>query len=1117
MRGTKAVAAALQLLLLSSVALADDNACSADNPCTEGCCSSTSNVCGYGPNYCGSSCIADASYNSTCSHLSECDPGVYPGYGDVWGSTYASAETCPLDVCCSEYGYCGTTSDFCGNTTWASPSCSGTSATERRIGYYEGWNLDHSCDTMTPEEIPVGGYTHLIFSFLYIDPDTYELAPMETNQTGLYSRFAALKDYGVEVWISIGGWDMNDPGVYSDVFTTLAGSTTAQTSFFSSLKSFLEEYGYDGVDIDWEYPGASDRYGTAADYVNYVTFLQNLRSSLGDDYGLSITLPSSYWYLQNFDIVNISKTIDWFNFMSYDIYGTWDSSVSSIGSYVYASTNLTMIDSGLQLLWHNDIEPSQVNLGLGYYGRSYTLNDTSCIDPGCPFISGGNPGPCTKTEGMLSYTEIMNIVNDSSRNPTVWLDSTAAVKIAVFDEDQWVAYDDDETLALKLDLANERCMGGVFAWAVDEDNEGDLSESLSNSTDLFPAEGDGEVYVLPAVWDLDSPEVSCYPPCTFILPPYSLSTSHTITWPSLTTPVLVSTGRSVVTSTTTISVPDFVIGEIPFWPVTIAGNTSGIFTPMQSIAPPSIILDLPGTIDLIPVVSTNYSTIGIGTIAVQTGTITSAPTTTTSAAAVVTPTPYPADMESGCTEFYLVQSGDSCWSIEQAYGISAADFEAWNPDVGTDCADGIWLDYYYCVANEDDTSLTATAGSTKSNTGVVWYTTSHSGTIQPGATHTTIVPSPTIPPINVVINPEKDDNTDDDTTDDDDNSTDDDDNSTDDDDSSSSKTKTTSDTKCDGCGSLDCDLWGCDGGCGIFGCDGGCGLWWCGGGCGLGGCGPGCGESGGCLVSGGGGGDVDDVPEPTEDEDCTSMVTATVCTVLVQTITASDLSSTTVSSTTYCGPVEGCSATPSTTTTTIVSTEVYPTETNAFMYVSEPVEASSLLASLSSSIVSLRDAMDATRWGSATATPTPTADTNESSSASTTSKATTKTESTSTSTTTTESKSTTTSSSDSSSSSIEANTPPTSDYYELNMYTDSSCGTYLIDDEGSDSEYNTGCLPWDYDDAAKAVYPLFDETVFSISAYTGDSCSEDLTELKSGTCYALDIATGKGGWKVTAL
>ncbi|KAJ5538082.1 hypothetical protein N7494_007561 [Penicillium frequentans] len=1013
---------------------------------------------------------------------------------------YAAAESCPLNVCCSEFGFCGTSSDFCGDTTWTSPECSGTSASSRRIGYYEGWNLDHSCNTMTPEEIPVGGYTHLIFSFLYIDPDTYELAPMETNQTGLYSRFAALKDYGPEVWISIGGWDMNDEGIYSSVFTDLAASTTAQDAFFTSVKAFLEQYGYDGVDIDWEYPGAADRYGTAADYDNYVTFLQNLRSSLGDGYGISITLPSSYWYLQNFDIVNIAKTIDWFNFMSYDIYGTWDSTVDSIGPYVYASTNLTMIDSGLQLLWHNDIDPSQVNLGLGYYGRSYTLSDTSCIDPGCGFSAGGNPGPCSKTEGMLSYTEIMSVINDSSRNPTVWLDSTAAVKIAVFDEDQWVAYDDEETIKLKMDLANERCMGGVFAWAVDEDNEGNLTGGISNSTDLFQAEGDGKVYILPEIWDSDSPDVSCHPPCTFILPPLQLPQSSTITWPSVTQPVIVSTDGTTSTSTTIISVPEFVISELHFWPVTVPSNTTGVMTPEQSIAPPSIFLNLPSNINLVPIASTNYSTVGIGTVVVQPGngntaTITSAPATTTTSAAIVTPTPYPANMESGCTEFYMVQSGDSCWSIENSYGIDASDFDTWNPDVGTDCANGVWLNYYYCVAHDDETSSTTIIGqdstsSTNDDTKTVsWGTTSHSVTIQPGATHTTVIPSPTIPPINVVAKPKSKSGSDD-------------------------PDPNTSETECGGCGSLDCALWGCDGGCGIFGCDGGCGLWWCGGGCNLVLCGPGCTSPGGCLEEGGGGGDIANTPEVTEDEDCTSMVTATVCTVVVQTISTSGMTTATVSSTTWCGPTEGCSATPSTTTSTVTTTGTYTTETNNFMYVSEPVEAASVLASLSSSIVSQRNALDATRWGSATATSSNDSgsSTNTESKTSTTSKASTKSDTSSTTSTTTSS-----AGSSSSSSSIQANTPPTSDYYELNMYSDSACGTYVNDEEGDTSTADVGCIAWDMPDSASSVYPLYDDTVFSISAYTGDSCDNDLTELKSGTCYALDIASGNGGWKITKL
>ncbi|KAJ5751642.1 glycoside hydrolase [Penicillium odoratum] len=140
----------------------------------------------------------------------------------------------------------------------------------------------------------------------------------------------------------------------------------------------------------------------------------------------------------------------------------------------------------------------------------------------------------------------MNIVNDSFRNPTVWLDSTTAVKIAIYNEDQWVAYDNDETIQMKMDFANER------------------SEAISNSTDVFSAEGDSKVYVLPKIWDSDSPKVSCQPPYTFILPPFPLNKTQTVTWPSVTTPVIISADGTTSTSKTIISVPDFVVTGLPF-------------------------------------------------------------------------------------------------------------------------------------------------------------------------------------------------------------------------------------------------------------------------------------------------------------------------------------------------------------------------------------------------------------------------------------------------------------------------------------------------------------------------------------------------------------------------
>lgn len=78
------------------------------------------------------------------------------------GTTYANETICPLNVCCSQYGFCkfsdtllcfctnlegGTTEDFCGDNTVSQPSCSETSSSSaRNIGYYEGWSQDRACD-----------------------------------------------------------------------------------------------------------------------------------------------------------------------------------------------------------------------------------------------------------------------------------------------------------------------------------------------------------------------------------------------------------------------------------------------------------------------------------------------------------------------------------------------------------------------------------------------------------------------------------------------------------------------------------------------------------------------------------------------------------------------------------------------------------------------------------------------------------------------------------------------------------------------------------------------------------------------------------------------------------
>ncbi|KAK4096330.1 glycoside hydrolase family 18 protein [Parathielavia hyrcaniae] len=449
-----------------------DYTCSSTKPCSLGCCGPLDDTgvgaCGAGPDFCGEECT------SQCGWKSECDPG--------WGIQWSNASTCPLNVCCSKFGFCGTTQDFCDGKVVSKPECSGRSSDAITIGYYEGWNGQRPCGRMPPSDIPLGYYTHIFYSFALIHPQTFHIAPMDAETASHYDEVAALKasQPGLQVWIAIGGWAMNDPGPYRTAFSDMAGNTKNQDAFFESLVTFLFQHDFDGVDIDWEYPVAEDRGGRPEDFQNFVTMTSRMRAHLnssGKKFGLSITLPASYWYLRGFDIVNLEPHLDFFNVMTYDIHGTWDSTVKSLGPYAFAHTNLTEIDLALELLWRNNINPQRVHMGLGFYGRSFTMKDPGCLAAGCEFTDGARGGECTGTPGVLSAAEIVKIIEDGA---TVTSDQAAAVKIVTWDSDQWVSWDDAETLKVKQDFANQRCLGGTMVWAIDLD-DGTLINALGSN------------------------------------------------------------------------------------------------------------------------------------------------------------------------------------------------------------------------------------------------------------------------------------------------------------------------------------------------------------------------------------------------------------------------------------------------------------------------------------------------------------------------------------------------------------------------------------------------------------------------------------------------------------
>lgn len=146
--------------------------------------------------------------------------------------------------------------------------------------------------------------------------------------SGLQTEFTDFKALtGVKRILSFGGWSFSTD---YDTFPIFRQGVTAgqRQTFANNVASFIVDNGLDGVDFDWEYPGAPDipgiPPGNPDDGPNYLDFLRLVRAALPADKSLAIAAPASYWYLKGFPIADIANVVDYIIYMTYDLHGQWD-------------------------------------------------------------------------------------------------------------------------------------------------------------------------------------------------------------------------------------------------------------------------------------------------------------------------------------------------------------------------------------------------------------------------------------------------------------------------------------------------------------------------------------------------------------------------------------------------------------------------------------------------------------------------------------------------------------------------------------------------------------------------------------------------------------------------
>ena len=139
---------------------------------------------------------------------------------------------------------------------------------------------------------------------------------------GGYRRFTALrKKYPhIKTLLSVGGWAEG-----GKKYSEMVSVQSRRHTFINSVIQWVQTYGFDGFDLDWEYPAAFDRGGTAKDKENFLDLVREMKSVF-NTYRmiLSAAVPVSKFRVQDgYEIEELGKLLDFVNVMTYDLRGNW--------------------------------------------------------------------------------------------------------------------------------------------------------------------------------------------------------------------------------------------------------------------------------------------------------------------------------------------------------------------------------------------------------------------------------------------------------------------------------------------------------------------------------------------------------------------------------------------------------------------------------------------------------------------------------------------------------------------------------------------------------------------------------------------------------------------------
>ncbi|KAM0345237.1 hypothetical protein ACHAPU_006635 [Fusarium lateritium] len=351
-------------------------------------------------------------------------------------------------------------------------------AGKRNILYFTNWGT-HGAN-FQPLDIPVKEITHVLYSFANVDAksgsvvssdslaDTNRLYPGDVqggkNVFGCVKQLYLLKknNRNLKVLLSIGGYN-GSPALASGV-STQAG----RKKFVSTAVKLITDWGFDGIDIDWEYPA------NAQEARNYVLVLSAVRKALDQystanklNYHFLLTIATSAGS-SNYNILNMKGMDAWldaWHLMAYDYSGPWDSTTGHQANVFASKSNplATKINTDKVL---NDyiaagVPPNKILMGMPLYGRSFSNTDN---------FGKSYSGTAGNSEGVYLLKELPRPGAKTKYNADLIASYTYDSK-----KRELVTMDDLKSGQAKAAYINERDLGGAFYWEASGDRLGSAS------------------------------------------------------------------------------------------------------------------------------------------------------------------------------------------------------------------------------------------------------------------------------------------------------------------------------------------------------------------------------------------------------------------------------------------------------------------------------------------------------------------------------------------------------------------------------------------------------------------------------------------------------------------